>query len=211
MEEFIASPREGWMMLPNGDHAFIEPISFPALLALAELGEEGVGKTAKHEIAHAYVAFSNGTGIKLVSIVPGPGYAGITVLKSADMYAAAASTAGGHSGDGHDKAIVESSGIDLSHATSVASRIMSGKKFEMLLMAALLQKRKTIHESDLSETAKAVREGPLFLVRIISADGKKSARTIKGAFADDKGNIKIPMENQTKSEPKISSRATERR
>ena len=82
--------------------------------------KRGGGGTARHEARHAVAAEANGTRVVFASIIPGPGYLGITQLSAFDAIAAAAPHAHGDSGTGHDVSIIEHAGESVGAAGAAA-------------------------------------------------------------------------------------------
>jgi hypothetical protein len=151
------------------------------------------GRVALHEASHTYVAWANGTGIKFVSIVPGEGYSGVTVLTREDVVAAGASIAGNHGGTSGDEAIIKQRGRSVSHVAGEAGRIMQGKDLFMYAIACLLEEKRTITGSEVHQLLAVVSAGPSFIVTIEDPKDEKKKKTMnaKGKFTDSKGRMEL--------------------
>ena len=78
------------------------------------------GRIARHEAKHA---FPNPDNVKTVTIIPGPGYFGLTELHIPDPVAALAPHATGEDGTGHDVVVASFMTNDVSSAENVARRL----------------------------------------------------------------------------------------
>lgn len=65
-------------------------------------GPRPASSVATHETEHAVTAIVNGTPVESVTIIPGPGYNGLTKLARPDPIAAVAPHANGRDGTSHD-------------------------------------------------------------------------------------------------------------
>ena len=140
--------------------------------------------TAGHEALHVTAAIKNGTPVESASIVPGPGYRGITKLSKPDVYAAAASFAFGADGTGEvglggDKHAVWSMGHNLNSAASGARSLLAGEDDLIGEIAGMLEERKTIGGRDIQEAQENVesrRRGEV-IVSITNSDGETKTET----------------------------------
>lgn len=140
--------------------------------------------TAGHEALHVAAAVKNGTSVESASIIPGPGYRGITKLSRPDAYAAAASFAFGTNGVGEvgyggDKHAVWSMGHNLDSAASGARSLLAGEDDLIGEIAGMLEERKTIGGKDIQEAQDNVesrRKGEI-IVSITNPDGETKTET----------------------------------
>lgn len=103
--------------LPNGttiESRIINP------LALAD----SFSDTSNHEALHAVTA---PTKVEFVSIIPGPGYLGVTKFSSFDAAAAAAPHAHRKSGTGWDTMLIEMSGGSIEGASAETHSKLANK------------------------------------------------------------------------------------
>ncbi len=99
-----------------------------------------VGHTAKAEASHAVLALETGTDVEEVSVIPGPGYNGITKLAHYNGIAAAAHIDEG--GGAFDAFVIESQGDSVSAMKSIANGIKARKSEEIHIVAHHLEKKK---------------------------------------------------------------------
>ena len=133
----------------NGFHIHVEADKKPLITP---------GSTAVHEATHAVAAIANGTSVKKATIIPGPGYLGMTELSRFDAIAAAAPHADGCSGTGHDMHIVAMMGHDKGSAASAALGVVGQNRQEISAVASLLEEKKTISGSDIDHTIREVSQ-----------------------------------------------------
>jgi len=95
-------------------------------------------QTSDHEALHTVVAQANGTDVEHVSIVPGPGYLGITKPTRFDAAAAAAAHAFGGTGTTHDRFIIQAHGHSVGAASSAAVDIISKDNNEKKVVAVAM-------------------------------------------------------------------------
>ncbi len=115
-----------------------------------------VSDTARHEAKHAVVAEANGTSVKRVTIVPGPGYGGLTELSRFDPIAAMASH--GEKGTGHDRLITRINGHDENAMARAAKDFISKNGEEVDAVANALDKNKTLDGNKVRKIMKEVYE-----------------------------------------------------
>lgn len=115
-----------------------------------------VSDTARHEAKHAVVAEANGTTVKRVSIVPGPGYAGITELTRHDPIAAMASH--GEKGTGHDRLITRLMGHSEDASARAAKEFINKNSEEIKAVAHALDKNKTLGGNEVRKIISQVSE-----------------------------------------------------
>lgn len=133
------------------------------------------GDTAIHEATHAVPAAINGTPIEQVSIIPGPGYLGITKLGRPDAISALAPHATGASGTGHDVFIASLMVPNISSAENVARSIVYNNKEKINEVATDLEENKTMSGSQVKAAMDRVDkkkvEGDKATVFIKNPDG----------------------------------------
>lgn len=127
--------------------------------------------TAQHEATHAVVARANDTGVDEASIIPGPGYLGITKLTRFDAVAAMAPHAMGHDGTGWDVHITQLQGHSPNGAESVARRYAESEKEVIQEVAAHLDDKGTLSGSQIDEIRNDVKRGERVTVTQTNADG----------------------------------------
>lgn len=133
------------------------------------------GTTARHEIRHAFVAEKRNPGsLRRASIVPGPGYLGITEISKMDPAAAAAAHAEGMSGTSWDMHIVRSMGETPQSACATARAVMSGYEEEMDDLAAILEERKTMTGSEIRHEMGAFKHTNEVVLYILSPRGEET-------------------------------------
>lgn len=126
--------------------------------------------TAEHEATHAVVAILNGTGVKSASVIPGPGYLGITELTGFDAVAAAAPHAMGHDGTGWDMTLVQAMGHDAGSVANVA-RDIAGKSQEIIQeVASHLDNNGSLSGNRIHDIVQDVQKGEKVKVTIHDAD-----------------------------------------
>ena len=141
------------------------------------------GKTANHEARHAVAARRNGTGVESATIIPGPGYLGMTKLSKFDAIAAAAAHAHGDSGTGHDLSIIRASGISESAAINGARSTLSGAEKEVYAVASLLEKKGTLSgsEIDTAMVGSEKNETSMASIFINMPDGREEKRKVEAS------------------------------
>lgn len=165
--EGIVVPFRRKMILENG----CEVISFER--KRKELRKKP-SNTAVHEAKHAGVAEKRKPGsVKMASIVPGPGYLGITEMHSMDAVAAAAPHAHGMSGTGFDVHIIGQMGADVHAAGAAARVIMSANEDETDEIAYALEEKKTMSGSEIRWAMQNIDLRNEVVVFIFSPEGKK--------------------------------------
>lgn len=150
--------------------------------------------TALHEATHTVPALVNGTPVEEVSIVPGPGYLGITKLGRPDPIAALAPHSTGHNGTGHDVFIASLMVNDIGPASNVAKSIAQSRQKEIAAVASLLEEKGTITGYEAKEAMDSVdrkKEENKATVFIKSPDG--SEKRIPDVNVDN-GVVIVPQE-----------------
>jgi hypothetical protein len=153
------------------------------------------GSVATHEARHAVAAVANGTEVRSATIVPGPGYLGLTELSRPDPISAAAPHATGSNGTGHDVFIIGLMGYDVSTASNVARGIIANNHKEVAAVAALLEEKRTVTGHEIQETMKNVsKKEERVMVIVEDADvGKihiEEVQATKGVVVFDKKWVK---------------------
>ncbi len=104
---------------------------------------------ARHEAKHAVAAEFNGTRVISATIIPGPGYLGLTRLSRPDAIAAAAPHATGSSGTSHDMRIVGLMGHDAAAVSSAARAIIDKNHEQVEAVATILEEKGTVTGSEI--------------------------------------------------------------
>lgn len=112
------------------------------------------GRIARHEIKHAIVDPEN---VESITIIPGPGYLGLTQLRSPDPVAALAPHATGEGGTGHDVMVASFMTDNVSSAENVAKGIVQNNTEEIEQAASLLEEKKTMTGNELKQAINSVR------------------------------------------------------
>lgn len=107
------------------------------------------GSTSVHEAIHTVTAEVNGTPVKSVTIVPGPGYSGLTELSSFDPVAAVAPHAYGCNGTSYDIFIAgQVLGHNVGSLGGVARNIIGNHTEEIWSITNALETNKTLSGYD---------------------------------------------------------------
>jgi hypothetical protein len=146
------------------------------------------GETAYHEAEHAVIEPHH---VKKVSIVPGPGYLGITEMTSMSAVVALGPKSRGRGGTGWDEHIAEQ--IGSSGAESAARAILSGLEDEIEEVAYALEEKKTLSGSELIEVMRSVDEGRDYEVFVKTPDGKEEVFTQQTARGVEFVPFELPM------------------
>lgn len=125
--------------------------------------------TARHEATHAVVALLNGTGVKNASVIPGPGYLGITELTGFDPVAAAAPHAMGHDGTGWDMMLVEAMGHDAGSAANVARNFAEKNQEIIQEVASHLDNNGSLSGNRINDIVQDLQKGEKVKVTIHDA------------------------------------------
>lgn len=133
--------------------------------------------TAYHEALHAATAPRK---VEMVSIVPGPGYLGITKFSSFDAAAAAAPHAHGKSGTSWDTTLIAMQGGSVSGASAEAKSRLAGKGEHVEAVARRLEVVKSMSGGEVREIMRRVDVGEEVEITITSASGEKEIKTEEG-------------------------------
>ncbi len=155
------------------------------------------GDTATHEAMHIVAALANGTGVEGASIIPGPGYLGITYLSKPDAVAALAPHSMGASGTSYDVFMASQIGGS-SGAESSARAIIHSNSEKVEAVASMLEEKKSAGSNDIQKAIDEVdhplpRSGTIFI-----EDSKGKVEKKKVEVRD---NIVILPENWLESFP----------
>lgn len=156
--------------LPDGSEIEVA-IDNPMNLAKAS------SDTSKHESLHAGTAPHK---VKLVSIVPGPGYAGITEFTQFDAPAAAAPHRRGMSGTSWDEYILIANGHNPDSAGAAADARLSGKDKHIDVLSRRLEAEKTLTGAKVVETMERVENGENVVIKLKDRDGNISKQKESG-------------------------------
>ncbi len=174
--EAVNIPLGGEVVLPDGTRLKAYPKE--------KLSKKKPGAAATHETRHAVVAIKNGTGVVFATIIPGPGYSGLTQIRAPDAVATAAPHAHGDGGTGHDVLMIVLSGHDLGAAMNAARSALSGMDKQVHAVAAELEERGTLMGADIERIMKLVENGQEIVIEITSPKGKKETRNKSGVKGD---------------------------
>lgn len=164
--------------------------------------DESIDKhdTAYHEACHALVALILGIAVIEVTNRPGPGYAGATWVAYFNAVVAAAAEAMGCDGTGSedhpgsDIHQIKESGQSVSWAVSEARRLLEGRERELLAIATIIKKRRTISGGEVHEAKKKAEEEPIFEITV--TDSKTGRVKKEMREANDNGPIYIETEKE---------------
>ena len=106
--------------------------------------KKSTNSTAKHEAMHVVAAINNGTSVESVTIVPGPGYSGLTELSRPDPVAALAPHANGADGTSYDVYIAGLMGHSSESLGGVARGIIGAHQEEVEAVAVALEEERTL-------------------------------------------------------------------
>jgi len=162
----MASPEglrtiEGAMSFKAGDRKYLPDGGVLSAVAKPDR-RKGLNKktnpsnTALHEATHAVVAAENGTPVENGTVIPGPGYLGLTKLGRPDPIAAVAPHADGMSGTSHDVKITNMMGHDESSLAGTARSIMNKNRAKIIKLANFLDGNKSATGSDVENIRRQV-------------------------------------------------------
>lgn len=158
------------------------------------------GKTAHHEATHGVVAKKTGSEVVDMTIVPGPGYNGLTTLDRPNAIAAAAPHGIGHGGTGHDMWVAGRLSGNPDRAAKLGAKIAKQSKEEIHAVATALEEKKTLTTKDVAEAMdKAQRQEKNVTITIENPDGTK--KTIE----NQKSEKGIVVFHRSWVEPKTSA------
>ena len=136
--------RVGKTFLPDGTQVIISANKKEESIKAAN-DNGNPTNTGVHEANHAVVAIRNDpTSVIDASVVPGPGYRGITRLRRPDAIAAAAPHSHGMGGTGHDVNIIRHMGHDVGAVYAIARNIANDNKEHIHAVAVQMDKKGTL-------------------------------------------------------------------
>lgn len=138
--------------------------------------------TARHEANHAVLAERNGTSVIDATVIPGPGYLGLTRLSRPDAIAAVGPHADGMGGTGHDVRIARLMGHHEASIGSIAKKIANENKSHIHAVATELDKKGTLGGSEIRSIIKSVdskKENPVRRVEIFIKNENGDQRKIE--------------------------------
>lgn len=142
------------------------------------------GGTAKHEAMHVIAGIMNGTSVESASIIPGPGYNGITKLAKADAVAAMAPHSMGASGTSYDVYIAGLMG-NASSAESAARSIIMSNQDKVEAVAVALEEKRFVSSSDINMAINEVdNPAPISGTLFVESDEGK-LRKIRAQLQDN--------------------------
>lgn len=148
-------------------------------------------ETAYHEAEHSVVAEKNGTFVKRATIVPGPGYGGLTEMTRPDPIAAAAPHAQGRSGTSYDVFIIGLMGVSVGSAASAAQSILRGNQEHVEAVASELEDKRTLSGEEIRQVMTDVEKGKEVVVFIRSPKGEEQRISERSRH---KAPVEIPKE-----------------
>lgn len=133
--------------------------------------------TAVHESLHAGTAPEK---VKRVSIIPGPGYLGITEFSQFDAPAAAAPHHRGMSGTSWDEYLILANGHSPEAAGAAANARLVGKDEHINILSRRLEAEKTLTGRQVVETMNRVENGEEVVIKIKRKNGDTEILNKKG-------------------------------
>jgi hypothetical protein len=113
--------------------------------------------TAHHEATHIVAAEKNGTSVVRATIIPGPGYLGLTELSRPDATAALAPDATGHKGTGYDVRVAEViTNGNIGPASNAARGIIYSNMEKVEAVASILEEKKIMGNYEIREAMDSV-------------------------------------------------------
>lgn len=137
------------------------------------------GNTAVHEAKHVIAAKETGTRVKSVTIIPGPGYLGLTELAAFNSIAALAPDADGMEGTSHDVFIAASAGADLSASRSAAKAINIKKAEYIEAVSDALEENLTLNEPEIDKVMDEVDKGKIVDITTRRTDGEMEKSEVR--------------------------------
>lgn len=149
------------------------------------------GRTAHHEATHGVVARKTGSEVVGMTIVPGPGYNGLTTLDRPNAIAAAAPHGIGHGGTGHDMRVAGILTRNPDRAAKLGAKIAKESTEEIHAVASALEEKKTLTTKDVAAAMdKAQRQEKEVTITIEKPDGTtetvEKQKSEKGIVVFDK-------------------------
>lgn len=142
-----------------------------------EDSSKGASDTALHEAKHVVAGIDDGANIEVVSVVPGPGYLGITRFNRFTDAGAAAPDADGHNGTGWDTHLIEKHGGNLMSARVRGKSSILRRPKHVLKVARELDRRGTLNGSEVMQIYRELEEGEEIRIDITDIDGNKKTFT----------------------------------
>lgn len=149
--------KESGVQLGIGSTSYVEGAKV-SVNKVAEADSAPVSETAIHEAEHVVAAKKNGTGVRLVTVIPGPGYNGLTQLDRFDPVAAAAPHGRGRRGTGWDIYLVGAMGHNVGSASKTGSNIVEANPHLVNAVAKKLDANKTLDGFDVDEAMRKAEE-----------------------------------------------------
>ncbi len=110
----------------------------------------------------------------MVSIVPGPGYLGVTQFNRFTEIGAAAPHADGHRGTSWDVSLIEAKGGSVMAASISARNVIRRKEKYVQKVAQRLDQHGTLNGGDIDRIYREVDEGEEVIIDIKTSDGKRN-------------------------------------
>lgn len=167
------------------------------------------GSTAMHEAVHSVLAMLTGTWVKFTTIIPGPGYGGLTSLSEANAVAAVGPDELGHSGTGWDLLMAKLMGADRGSAGAVARSLAAKAHRLIYAVASTLQDKGTISGYEVKQTM-VEAENPETRITYLGPQGErhefiKKTREVNGYQIP----LEIPDEIEVQRETEEIKKETE--
>lgn len=178
-----------------------------AKVTATEIAVKEPGTTAHHEAVHGVVAKKTGANVVGMTIIPGPGYNGLTTLDRPNAIAAAAPHGIGHGGTGHDMRVAGILSDNPDRMAKLGAKIAQQSHEEIIAVASELEDKKTLTDEDVeSAMDRAQRQEKEVTITIKKPDGttetidkKKSEKGIV-VFDSEWVSPKIPAGEEKKSD-----------
>lgn len=150
--------------------------------------------TAHHEAIHTVLLLKNSGKISRVSIIPGPGYAGITEPDRLDPVAAIGPDSIGCNGTEHDRVVAASRGANLQAAAAVARGMIETHYDAILEVGKKLREQKTLDNTQAHAAIEgAEKTGKEITVFIKDPEGNTESKVVN-AVVDKKAGMAIVPE-----------------
>ena len=166
--------------------------------------KKSTNSTAKHEAMHVVAAINNGTSVESVTIVPGPGYSGLTELSRPDPVAALAPHANGADGTSYDVYIAGLMGHSPESLGGVARGIIGAHQDEVEAVAVALEEERTLGNGGINRAIEEYKR-PKFETAKVSIQNSEGGR-VEISKAEVRDNIvMVPEVWYSLAEKKIQS------
>jgi hypothetical protein len=155
---------------------------------------KGASDTALHEAKHVVAGIDDGAMVEKVSVIPGPGYLGLTQFNRFTSAGAAAPHADGHSGTSWDVSIIEMSGESVMGASVRGRNSILRKAKHVRKIAQELDKRGTLHGPEVAQIYRELEEGEEIRIDITHNSGDKKSFSTR----TNEQNVFVPSHELSK-------------